>query len=76
RGYYWDNRPWRKDAAAPNWRYRGFTRQRENEEYEPRQLDFVNGLVMNHPQRFKISNSSVKFESIDHLVEWLKHYDD
>ena len=35
RGYYWHTRPWRKDAPAPTWRYTGYTRQRENEDYEP-----------------------------------------
>ncbi len=48
RGYYWDRRPWRKDANAPSWRYRGYTRQRENEEYEPIQLDYENGMPMVH----------------------------
>lgn len=75
RGYYWENRPWRTDAPAPNWRYRGYTRQRENEEYEPRQLDFVNGLEMIKPQRLKISNSNVKFTSLPQMIEWLKNYD-
>lgn len=74
RGYYWENRPWRTDAPAPNWRYRGYTRQRENEEYEPRQLDFVNGLEMIKPQRLKISNSNVKFTSLPQMIEWLKNY--
>ena len=76
RGYYWECRPWRTDAPAPHWRWRGWTRQREEEEYEPRQLDYVNGLVMNHPQRKKISNSNVKFESLEQLTDWLRHYDD
>lgn len=75
RGYYWDNRPWRTDAAAPHWRYRGYTRQRENEEYEPRQLDYVNGLEMIHPQRLKISNSNVKFTSLEQMIDWLRNYD-
>jgi uncharacterized sulfatase len=77
RGYYWDNRPWRKDAAAPNWRYRGYTRQRENEEYEPRQLDFFNGLVMNHPQRFKLSGGKIsdQFGTLEEILDWMKVYD-
>lgn len=75
RGYYWDCRPWRKDANPPHWRYRGYTRQRENEEYEPRQLDYVNGLTMVHPQRCKISNDNVKFTNIEQMIEWLKNYD-
>ena len=78
RGYYWDCRPWRKNAAAPNWRYRGFTRQRENEEYEPRQLDFVNGLPMNHPQRKKISMTDgiSHAATLQELIDYLRHYDD
>lgn len=46
RGYYWETRPWRKDAKTPTWDYTGYTRQRENEEYEPRQLDYGTGLEM------------------------------
>ena len=76
RGYYWDCRPWRTDAAPPNWRYRGWTRQRENEEYEPRQLDFVNGLPMKRPQRLKISNGNVEYTSLEQMIEYLKHYDE
>jgi uncharacterized sulfatase len=76
RGYYWDNRPWRSDADAPSWKYRGYTRQRENEEYEPRQLDYANGLTMNHPQRHKTGDEPGKFKSLAHLIEYLKHYDD
>jgi uncharacterized sulfatase len=75
RGYYWDCRPWRTDAAAPSWRYRGFTRQREEEEYEPRQLDYANGIEMVHPQRIKISNSNVKFGNLGELINWLRDYD-
>lgn len=76
RGYQWECRPWRTDAPAPNWRFRGFTRQRENEEYEPRQLDFVNGLPMNHPHRFKVSGGNLSFENLEQMIDWLRHYDD
>jgi uncharacterized sulfatase len=38
RGYYWERRPWRSDARPPSWDYTGMTRQREHEEYEPRQF--------------------------------------
>ena len=34
RGYQWGVRPWRKDKTA-RWENDGYTRQRENEEYEP-----------------------------------------
>lgn len=46
RGYYWERRPWREDARPATWDYTGYTRQRENEEYEPRQLNYSTGLVM------------------------------
>lgn len=53
RGYYWHRRPWRTDAPQATWRYTGHTRQRENEEYEPRQLDYDTGLEMTEATRFK-----------------------
>ena len=44
RGYQWGVRPWRKiNCSLGN---DGYTRQRENEEYEPRQLDYDTGLPM------------------------------
>ena len=46
RGYYWDLRPWRVAARPMSWGYTGMTRQRENEEYEPRQLDYDTGMPM------------------------------
>ncbi len=46
RGYYWERRPWRADARNATWAYTGMTRQRENEEYEPRQLDYDTGLAI------------------------------
>ena len=76
RGDYWDNRPWRKDAKPATWRYRGFTRQRENEEYEPRQLDFMNGMVMVHPQRKKLSGDKFNFKTLDELIHWARTYDE
>lgn len=53
RGYYWERRPWRKDARPATWRYTNYTRQRENEEYEPRQLDYDTGLEMVEAHRPK-----------------------
>lgn len=44
RGYYWHRRPWRKDAPAATWPYTSKNRQREHEEYEPRQLFYHSGL--------------------------------
>lgn len=45
RGYQWSMRPW-NTGFRPDWDNEGFTRQRENEEYEPRQLDYDTGLPM------------------------------
>jgi uncharacterized sulfatase len=53
RGYYWERRPWRTDARPATWRHTGMTRQRENEEYEPRQLDYDTGLEMTEAVRKK-----------------------
>lgn len=53
RGYDWERRPWRQDARPATWDYTGYTRQRENEEYEPRQLDYSTGLEMEEAHRPK-----------------------
>jgi uncharacterized sulfatase len=53
RGYYWERRPWRDDARPATWDYTGMTRQREEEEYEPRQLDYATGLEMREATRPK-----------------------
>jgi uncharacterized sulfatase len=53
RGYYWERRPWRTDARPATWDYTLMTRQRENEEYEPRQLDYGTGLEMKQATRPK-----------------------
>lgn len=53
RGYQWERRPWRKDAGEASWAVSGYTRQRENEEYEPRQLDYDTGLPMKEATRIK-----------------------
>lgn len=45
RGYQWLVRSWRKDKS-PSWQNSGFTRQRENDEYEQRQWDYDTGLPM------------------------------
>lgn len=52
RGYQWAARSWRKDRQ-PVWSNDGYTRQRENEEYEPRQLDYDTGLEMEKAVRKK-----------------------
>ncbi len=53
RGYYWESRPWRTDARPATWSYTGMTRQREDEAYEPRQLDYDTGLEMTEATRKK-----------------------
>jgi len=53
RGYYWERRPWRVDAKPATWAHTGMTRQRENEEYEPRQLDYATGLPIQEAVRKK-----------------------
>lgn len=53
RGYYWERRPWRVDSRPATWDYTGYTRQRENLEYEPRQLDYATGLDIKKAVRKK-----------------------
>lgn len=52
RGYQWAVRPWRKDKKA-DWENDACTRQRENEEYEPRQLDYDTGMPIRQAVRHK-----------------------
>lgn len=52
RGYQWKCRPWRKDMEA-TWDVDGFTRQRENDPGEYRQLDYRTGLPMGEAHREK-----------------------
>lgn len=52
RGYQWACRPWRPEKE-PRWENDGCTRQRENEEYEPRQMDYDTGLPMREAVRAK-----------------------
>ena len=51
RSYHWEDRPWHR--MERNWDSRHMTRQRENEEYEPRQLDYDTGLEMESAVRKK-----------------------
>ncbi len=53
RGYQWESRPWRLDAPAPDYENHRYTRQRENEEYEPRQLNYSTGLPIESATRIK-----------------------
>lgn len=45
RGYYWGKRAWRQDFPE-TWKNAGMTRQRENDGYLPRELDYDTGLTM------------------------------
>ena len=58
RGYQWACRPWRPEKVA-TWANGGYTRQRENEEYELRQLDYDTGLPMVDATRNKNLNAKV-----------------
>jgi uncharacterized sulfatase len=54
RGYYWERRPWRADAAEATWGGSGITRQRiEDEAYEKRQLNYSTGLEITEASRIK-----------------------
>ena len=45
RGYYWGRRPWRPDFPV-RWANAGMTRQRDEDGYLPRELDYESGLPM------------------------------
>ena len=53
RGYYWERRPWRKDARPASWDYTGYTRQREADRGEQPQLDYATGLEIQETVRKK-----------------------
>ncbi|MDL2232270.1 sulfatase-like hydrolase/transferase [Ruminococcaceae bacterium OttesenSCG-928-L11] len=54
RGYYWERRPWRKDATEASWDYTLMTRQRDEDPYfEDRQLDYGTGLPIEKATRLK-----------------------
>ena len=52
RGYQWKCRHWRTDTA-PSWSVDGYTRQRENDPDEYRQLDYNTGLSIQVTTRLK-----------------------
>lgn len=60
RGYYWENRPWNPDTTYQTWDSHLMTRQRENTEYEPVQLDYGTGLPIVKAVRKK-GESEAKF---------------
>lgn len=59
RGYYWEARPWNRQAVRPSWDYTGFTRQREELDYEKPQLDYDTGLV---PEQLTRTKSKAKIK--------------
>jgi uncharacterized sulfatase len=52
RGYYWGRRAWRPEYPV-SWENHGMTRQREEDSYSPRQLDYDTGLPMTKATRSK-----------------------
>ena len=52
RGYYWGHRAWRPEFPV-SWANDGYTRQRENDSYLPRELDYDTGLTMTAATRPK-----------------------
>lgn len=52
RGYQWSLRPW-NHGFVPQWNNEGYTRQKEDDGYEPVQLDYDTGLPMTHAVRRK-----------------------
>ena len=54
RGYYWGRRAWRHDFPV-TWGNAGYTRQREDDGYLPRELDYDTGLPMTAATRPKRS---------------------
>jgi uncharacterized sulfatase len=56
RGYYWGRRAWRPDFPE-TWNNAGMTRQRENDGYLPRELDYDTGLTMGQATRPKNDGS-------------------
>jgi uncharacterized sulfatase len=52
RGYYWGRRSWRPEFPV-SWDNAGMTRQRENDGYLPRELDYDTGLTMKSATRPK-----------------------
>jgi len=53
RGYYWGRRAWRQDFPV-TWANAGYTRQREDDGYLPRELDYDTGLTMTAATRPKV----------------------
>jgi len=52
RGYYWGRRAWRPEFPV-TWANDGYTRQREDDGYLPRELDYDTGLTMTAATRPK-----------------------
>jgi uncharacterized sulfatase len=52
RGYYWGRRSWRPDFPVA-WKNAGMTRQRDEDGYLPRELDYETGLPMKEATRLK-----------------------
>lgn len=46
RGYSWEERAWNTGNLSHTWEYTGYTRQRQEPDYESPQLDYDTGLVV------------------------------
>lgn len=62
RSYYWERRPWRTDAREATWIYTDYMRQREDEEYYPRQLNYCTGLVMDKAVRLRSDDIAIQHQ--------------
>lgn len=58
RGYYWECRPWNRHACTPTWDYTGYTRQKEEPDYEKVPLDYATGLPVKSLVRRKEKSAS------------------
>lgn len=58
RGYYWECRPWNRHAETPSWDYTGYTRQKEEPDYEKTPLDYATGMPVEHLVRRKEKSAS------------------
>ena len=65
RGYQWGIRHWRPDYMPPKglWMLEGMSRQMENEEYEPRQLEYWTGLPITGP--VEVPNQPLSAEELE-----------
>lgn len=49
RGYYWERRPWRKDARVASWNYTGYCRQKTPDYDEVTEYNYGTGQINSNP---------------------------